>query len=115
MGGFTSGSNFPNPDLIPFLSTEIEFGVEVRFFNNRLGLDITYYDQKTTDDILNAGISRTSGFQTTSVNLGKLTNKGIEVLLTGTPIRGPITWDVSLNFAKNNSKVVSLIEGQISK
>ena len=46
---------------------------------------------------------------TSSVNLGKLTNKGIEVLLTGTPVTGAVTWDVSLNFAKNNSKVVSLL------
>jgi hypothetical protein len=84
----------------------------VRFFNNRLGLDIAYYDQKTTDDILNASISRTSGFTTTTVNLGKITNKGFEFLLTGTPVKSSIQWDVSLNFAKNNSKVVSLIEGQ---
>jgi TonB-linked SusC/RagA family outer membrane protein len=112
LGGFSSGSNFPNPDLIPFTSTEAEFGAEVRFLKNRLGLDITYYDQKTTDDILDAGISRTSGFTSTTVNLGKLTNKGIEILLTGKPVVGALTWDVSLNFAKNKSRVVSLIEGQ---
>ncbi len=112
MGGFTSGNNLPNPFLKPFTSTEIEYGLEARFFNNRLGLDITYYDQKTTEDILNAGISQSSGFSTTSVNIGKITNKGVEFLLTGTPIRSAVTWDVSLNFAKNNSKVVSLIEGQ---
>jgi hypothetical protein len=112
LGGFSSGSNFPNPNLVPFTSTEYEVGLDVRFFNNRLGIDFTYYDQKTTDDILNASISRASGFTTTTVNLGEMENKGIELLLTGTPIRGPLTWDISLNFAKNNSKVVSLIEGQ---
>jgi outer membrane receptor protein involved in Fe transport len=112
LGGLTSGENLPNPDLIPFTSTEIEFGLEARFFQNRLGIDVAYYDQKTTDDILDASISRASGFGSTSVNLGQLTNKGIELLLTGTPIRSGITWDVSLNFAKNNSKVISLIEGQ---
>ena len=112
LGGFSSGNNFPNPDLVPFLSTEVEFGAEVRFFKNRLGLDITYYDQKTTDDILDAGISRTSGFTTTSVNLGKLSNKGVEFLLSAKPIVGPITWDVSLNFAKNTSKVISLFGDQ---
>ncbi|MBA2762518.1 MAG: TonB-dependent receptor, partial [Segetibacter sp.] len=112
LGGFTAGNNLPNAYLVPFTSTELEYGVEVRFFQNRLGLDITYYDQKTTNDILNAGISQSSGFSTTSVNLGKITNKGVEFLLTGTPIRSAINWDVSLNFAKNNSKVVSLIENQ---
>lgn len=112
LGGYTSGDNLPNPDLKPFTSTEIEFGLELRFLNDRLGLDITYYDQKTTDDILNANISQASGFRTTSVNLGEITNKGLEFLLTGSPVRGALTWDVSLNFAKNKSEVVSLIQGQ---
>jgi len=109
---FSSGGNLPNPNLKPFTSTELEFGFDVRLFDNRLGLDLAYYDQATTDDILNANISRASGYTSTSVNLGEITNNGIEVLLTGTPIRGAITWDVSLNFAKNNSNVKALIEGQ---
>lgn len=112
LGGFLSGENYPNVNLKPFTSTEIEYGLEARFFKNRLGIDITYYNQKTTNDILNANISRASGFGTTSVNIGKIGNKGIELLLSGTPIKSAITWDVSLNFAKNNSKVISLIEGQ---
>jgi TonB-linked SusC/RagA family outer membrane protein len=101
----------PNPELQPLLSTELEFGIDVRFLDNRLGLDFTYYDQTTTDDILNATISRASGFGRTSVNLGEMTNKGIEVLLNGTPIRGNFNWDISLNFARNTNEVVSLIEG----
>jgi TonB-linked SusC/RagA family outer membrane protein len=110
--GLSNGSNLNNPNLKPFTSTELEFGLDIRFFQNRLGFDLTYYDQETTDDILNANISRTSGFLTTTVNLGKMSNKGIEALITGTPIKGPITWDISLNFAHNKSKVLSLIEGQ---
>lgn len=113
LGGFTSGNNLPNRFLLPFTSTELEYGLEFRLFNNRLGLDITYYDQKTTNDILNANISQSSGFSSTSVNVGKITNKGVEFLLTATPVRSAaVTWDISLNFAKNNSKVASLIEGQ---
>lgn len=113
LGEFSSGNNLPNPFLLPFTSTEMEYGLEFRLFNNRVGLDITYYDQKTTNDILNANISQSSGFATTSVNVGKITNKGVEFLLTATPVRSSaVTWDVSLNFAKNNSKVISLIEGQ---
>lgn len=111
MASFASGSNLPNPELVPYTSTETEFGFDLRFLENRIGLDVTYYSQKTTDDILNAGISRSSGFATTSVNLGELTNKGLEFLLTATPVKGDLTWDVSLNFAKNNNKVVSLIAG----
>ncbi|MEO5978092.1 MAG: SusC/RagA family TonB-linked outer membrane protein, partial [Chryseolinea sp.] len=107
----TNGGNLPNPLLVPFTSTETEFGADVRFFDGRLGVDAAVYFQTTTDDILNAPVSRASGFLTTSVNLGKLTNRGVEILLTGSPIRGDVTWDVSLNFAKNNSNVVSLIPG----
>jgi outer membrane receptor protein involved in Fe transport len=56
LGGFTSGNNLPNPNLVPFTSSEMEYGLEFRVVNNRLGLDITYYDQKTTNDILNASV-----------------------------------------------------------
>lgn len=112
LGGFASGQNFPNPDLVPFTSTELEMGLELRFLKNRLGLDFAYYDQKTTDDILDAVISRTSGFTSTTVNLGKITNKGVEFLINGKPVVGALTWDISLNFAKNNSNVAQLIEGQ---
>jgi TonB-linked SusC/RagA family outer membrane protein len=112
LGGFSGGNNLRNEFLVPFTSTELEYGIELRVFKNRLGLDITYYDQKTTNDILNAGISQSSGFGSTSVNLGKITNKGIEFLLTATPVRSAVTWDVSLNFAKNKSRVVELAVGQ---
>lgn len=115
MGSFTAisqnNANIPNPDLKPTTSTEIEFGIDARFLDNRIGIDLTYYSQKTTDDILRATISRASGFGTTDVNVGELQNKGIELLLTGTPVRGPLTWDLSLNLAKNKNKVVSLLPG----
>jgi hypothetical protein len=89
----------------------VEFGIETKLFSNRVGLDLTYYSQRTTDDILRATISRASGFGTTDVNVGELTNKGIEILLTGTPVRRAIVWDVSLNLAKNKNKVISLLPG----
>ena len=105
-------SSIPNPFLKPLTSTEIEAGVDLRFFNNRLGVDFTYYNQKTTDDILNASIATTSGFETTTINIGEIKNDGIELLLSGTPVRTPnFNWDVSLNLGYNNSEVVSLSEG----
>lgn len=106
-----NNGNIPNPDLKPALSTELEFGIDARFFDNRIGVDLTFYSQKTTDDILRATISRASGFGTTDVNVGELENKGIELLLSGTPVRGALTWDVSLNLARNRNKVLSLIPG----
>lgn len=107
-----SQSSVPNPLLKPLTSTEIEIGLDLRFFNNRLGVDFTYYDQTTTDDILNASIAQSSGFTGTVLNIGEIRNNGIELLLSGTPIRSNnLTWDVSFNLAFNDSEVVQLAEG----
>lgn len=115
MASFSSAGgangNIPNPLLKPLNSSELEFGLDLRLFENRIGLDLTYYSQKTTNDQLRATISRATGFGSTTVNVGELENKGLEILLTATPVTGPMTWDVSLNLAKNKNKVISLIEG----
>ncbi len=105
-------SSLPNADLVPLTSTEFEIGTELRFFNNRLGLDLTYYSQKTTDDIISATISQSSGFVSTVVNIGEMKNQGVELLLTGTPIqRNNFSWDVSFNMAFNDNEVVRLGDG----
>lgn len=107
-----SQSNIPNKFLVPLTSTEFEIGLDLRFFNNRLGLDFTYYQQKTTDDILNATISTSSGFNGTTINIGELENSGIETLITGRPVQSKdFSWDVTLNFSINNNKVISLSDG----
>lgn len=107
-----NAGTIPNRFLRPLLSTEIEAGVDFRFFQNRLGLDFTMYRQRSTDDQLNAQVSRSSGFGSTLVNLGEMENRGVEILLTGTPIQRPgFSWDVSLNLARNRNEVKSLIEG----
>ena len=110
--GFIQQSSIPNSSLVPLTSSEIEFGFDLRFFNNRLGVDFTYYTQETTDDILNATISTNSGFNSTTINIGEMKNQGVELLLTGTPIQNTnFTWDVSFNFSYNDNEVVSLSEG----
>lgn len=104
--------SIPNPDLVPLTSTEFEVGFDLRFFDNRLGVDVTYYNQKTTDDILNATISPTSGFGQTTINIGEMRNQGIELLITGRPIqKKDFKWDVSFNVAFNDNEVVALSEG----
>lgn len=106
-----NNGNIPNPLLQPATSSEIEVGFDTKFFDNRVGVDFAYYHQTTTDDILGVTISRASGFGSTNVNVGELQNKGVELLLTGTPVRGAVTWDVSFNFARNRNKVINLTEG----
>ena len=108
----SSGRDLPNRDLVPFTSEELEFGFDIRFLDNRLGVDMAFYRQKTTDDILKIAISETSAFNSTVVNLGEMVNNGLEVLLNGVPIRGEFTWNISLNFAQNNNEVISLVDGQ---
>ncbi len=105
-------SSIPNALLKPLTSTEFEIGFDLRFFNNRLGVDFTYYNQETTDDILNASIAESSGFSSTTINIGEIKNNGIELLLTGTPIqKTDFSWDINLNLAINDSEVVTLSEG----
>jgi TonB-linked SusC/RagA family outer membrane protein len=107
LGQINNGS-IPNANLGPYTSNEYEIGADLRFFKNKLGIDVAYYNRKTTDDILNTGISATSGFGSTTVNIGELRNKGIELLVNISPIVRKFKWDVSFNFANNISEVLSL-------
>ena len=96
----------PNLNLKPLTSISYEGGFEARFFNNRFGIDFTYYVRNTKDDIVNAGISTASGYGNVKINAGKVNNHGIELLLTGTPILSShFRWDTSFNFAYNKSEI----------
>ena len=112
--GYITGSSVPNTELVPLLATEIEFGVDVRFLEGRLGIDLAYYDRKTEDDILRISLTQATGFTSTSVNIGEVTNKGIELLITGEIIKhNEFGWSTSLNFANNKSEVVELTDPEI--
>ncbi len=101
-----------NPNLRPLTSTTYEGGVEFQLFKNRVGLDVTYYSRKTTDDILSTSIAASSGYTTALLNVGELSNKGIEILLTGQPVKSSsFNWDVSYNVAYNKSEILKLAPG----
>lgn len=109
LGGINNGS-VPNANLVPSTSVETEFGLDVRLFEGRLGIDAAYYDRTTTDDILSATISGTSGYGSKSVNVGELTNRGIELLISATPVTSQnFRWETSLNFAHNVNNVAALL------
>jgi len=107
-----TGSNIPS-ELKPYTSTTTEAGIETRMFNNRFGVDLTVYDRTTTNDIVNAAVAVSSSFNSVSLNVGKMRNRGVELLLTGTPLRSSngINWDVSFNMAYNDNKVLNIAEG----
>ncbi|MEN8229559.1 MAG: SusC/RagA family TonB-linked outer membrane protein [Bacteroidota bacterium] len=109
MGRISQGS-IPNPDLKPLTKTDFEVGLDLRFAENRMGLDIAYYQATTTDDILSASISIASGFGGTTVNIGEIENSGVELMLTVTPVKSDFVWDINFNFASNNNKVIRLSE-----
>lgn len=102
----------PNQDLRPLTSTTYEGGIEAGFLDNRLGFDLTLYNRKTTDDIVQSNIALSSGYTAALLNVGELSNKGVELLVTGTPMKKvSFEWDISYNVAYNKSKVVKLAEG----
>ncbi len=102
-----------SPDLKPEITSSFEAGVDIRFFANRIGLDVTYYNQISRNQILNVNISNASGFSSKLLNAGELTNKGVEIQLNATPIQlsSGFQWDIGLNYARNRNKVTKLADG----
>ena len=111
LGSFSSV--IPDPNLKNELTTSIEFGIEARFLNNRLGITAAYYDANTKNQILNVPLPPSTSFTSRRINSGEIRNKGIEVALSGTPIHtdGGFQWDATFNFSSNSNEVVSLAEG----
>ena len=109
---YSTPNTLPNSDLKPETTYSWEIGGEFKFFNNRLGLDATYYSNRTEDLITNVALSGSTGYLYKTMNAGVMTNKGVELMLTGTPIQTrDFSWDVAVNFAKNANKLVELTEG----
>ena len=104
-----NGNRVSNPGLKPYLSSEIELGLDLGFLDNRISIDFTYYDRKTEDEILDLNVSRTSGFTDTKINFAELSNKGVELLINARPVQTKnFTWDVSFNMAHNISEAINL-------
>ena len=96
MGTFSNQQ--PNAFLKPFTLTEVELGLELKFFENRLGLDLAWYTRKSKNELMPASFSQSAGFTSGLVGTGSTKNTGLEILLTGTPIRTPqFTWNISAN------------------
>ena len=123
-GGFGS-SNYPiggvpayekfrrlgNPNLKPEISSEFEIGTDLRFFGNRFGVDLAYYNKRTTDLIFTANVAASSGYREITANLGQITNDGIEVLVNVTPVKlDNFVWDITYMFNKANIVLDELSE-----
>ncbi|MFV8327970.1 SusC/RagA family TonB-linked outer membrane protein [Flavobacterium sp. ZS1P14] len=114
LNGYTTGSipgSLPNLFLKPFTTDELEFGLDLKFFKNRLGLDIAYFKKTTHDEIQKASYTRASGFSEGVVATSSIENKGLEILLTGVPIKtNNFSWTSSLNMSSIKNKVLATNE-----
>lgn len=105
-------NRIPLLDLKNELTRAYEVGLDLRLFNNRLGVDFTYYDQSTSNQILNVEVSAGTGFGSRTINAGEIQNRGMELMLNITPLKiGDFAWNMGINLARNKSKVLSLTPG----
>lgn len=101
-----------NPDLKAAISSDYEFGIDLRFLEGRLRTDVTYYQSIKKDEILSLTVPGSSGFNTAIVNAGEFETKGWELQLAGTPVqRRDFSVDLALNWATSDSRVNKLAEG----
>jgi TonB-linked SusC/RagA family outer membrane protein len=110
--GFQATDIIPPADLKPQNQLSFELGGEFQFFNGRAGIDLTYYDVRTKDQILSLPIPESTGFARNRTNIGEVSNEGIEAAVNLNPVRTRnMNWDMNLNYTKNTNKVVSLAPG----
>lgn len=108
----TLSSTFYNPDLKPERTRSLEYGIDLRFFHDRLGLSYTRYRTSTTDQIITAQVTPASGYTRRFYNAGEIMNLGNEFTLTAAPVKSKdFSWNIITNYANNQSEVKSLVEG----
>ncbi len=111
MNAFRRGYSIASPTLKPEMTTEKEIGLNLQFFNGRIGVDAAYYNRLTSDQIFPISIEPATGYSSMVSNAGDVRNKGIELLVDFVPVQTKdFRWDLSVNFAKNNSLVEDLPE-----
>ena len=112
IAGFEVSNIIGNPNLKPERTKAWEIGTDLRFFNDRLNLDLSYYNSRSEDQILTVPVSYATGYGNAILNAGTISNKGIEVLLSGTPIQtNDFSWEVSVNYTKNKNRVEEVYSG----
>lgn len=109
-GGFRYGFTGPSLNLRPEMTTSYEYGLELKFLKNRIGLDATYFKKNSVDQIVqNLRLSYATGFVLMTFNAGEIQNEGIELQLNATPIlTNDFSWDILANYSKNWSELVKL-------
>lgn len=113
--GLISPTLIGNPDLKPERQTEIEFGLDMALFSNRLGLEFTYYTQSIEDLLVERTLSPSTGASSRIENIADMDNQGIELQLSATPITTKnLNWNSSFTFSANTNEVKGIEGDQIS-
>ena len=100
-----------NPNVLPTISTSFEVGTEFKMFGNRFYGDINLYQKDTRNNIIDADVLPQSGYSSRKVNAGLVRNKGIEIVLGGTPVQTKdVAWNLNFNFARNVNSLVELTD-----
>ncbi|HYF30075.1 MAG TPA: SusC/RagA family TonB-linked outer membrane protein [Chitinophagaceae bacterium] len=108
-GGFALSVFAGNPELTPEFTENYEIGGEMKFFKNRLGIDVAVYKMRSINQVVAPRLSYATGAILKWLNGGTVENKGIEIMLTGTPIKTKNTnWDITLNFDRNRNKITKM-------
>jgi len=106
---YTLPEKLNNPELKPEITSSWEAGLQLQFLNNLIGLDVTYYNNNTRNQIISLPTSDAFGYSYKLINAGKINNKGIEATLTVNPIRQKDwDWTAIANFSKNSNKIIKL-------
>jgi TonB-linked SusC/RagA family outer membrane protein len=110
IGSINRNTQVPFTNLKPEKIVGNEYGAEIRFFNNRLGIDFTLYKDISTNQFLSLAAPSGSKYTTYFINAGKIVNRGYELSVTAEPIRGAnFSWSTSINSSQNKNKIVELI------
>ena len=109
MNAYSLGNVLGSQNLSPEMTTEFELGLNMAFFQNRFSFDAAYYDRNTDKQIFSLNMDPATGYTAQNMNLGKIRNRGVELLVNVTPVKiGDFQWDVTWNYTKNWSKVIKL-------
>lgn len=113
IGGVLLSRTAGNNQLVPESNTTTEVGVDLGFLQNRVNLEFTYYNSLSRDQIINVEVPASTGFTFQRINAGEIQNRGVEVVLSGTPVQSPnFSWNTTLNFTRNRNFVNELPDDQ---
>jgi TonB-linked SusC/RagA family outer membrane protein len=116
VAGFGASTRLgPNKPLEPEFTTSYEIGLNASFWKNRITIDVAYFDQVSKNQIIDVGLAPSTGYSSVTSNVGKMTNKGFEALLTVAPVStSNVRWDISANYTRIRNKVVTIAPGVTS-